>query len=264
MQYQQQQQRQPDSTMKIVPAPVVTTSSKVAPVPVMTSDVVTALPDLPVMQLQDDSQSSNMDAVPMSSDSDSTQSQGSKSKRRGSRKGKQQEPQQLSPAPDTSSITKPIKTRPVDVDSVMERNRKNAIQARLNRQRKKEYIEGMEDTVKNLQARNDDLSADNERLHTENAALKEELEYVKNVLANQSALAGLLKNIGHPQGAILSSSFATNKRKSTDDGEQPRKIGGGLCVHVDRDQVSIEMCSKCSLMAQGTSRYDLRKPKEGT
>ncbi|ELU01874.1 hypothetical protein CAPTEDRAFT_191299 [Capitella teleta] len=205
---------------------------------------------------------SHMEMINMSSDSDSINSQ-PKARKPATRRSKSDKHHE-SPSPDTSTV-RPVKTRPVDVDGVLERNRKNAIQARLNRQRKKEYIESMEDSLQSLRTKNEELESDNKRLRSENTELLEELNYVKNVLANQSKLAGLLKNIGHTEPAVLSSAFSSRKRKNDDaNDERPRKVGGGLCVHVESDKVSIEMCTKCSQMAQGATQRELNMDSNST
>jgi len=170
-------------------------------------------------------------------------------------------------SPDTSTVedisTKPVRSKPVDIDVVSDRNKKNAIQARLNRQKKKAYVESLEESVDNLSKTNAILLQENKRLQSDNSILKEELAYVKNVLSNDSSLAQLMKNIGNSQ-LRLSSSFFSSKRTASEAGleeKQPLKVGSGVCLHVDNNDVSVELCAKCSQMAQGASRFDVLSDK---
>ncbi|XP_077996839.1 uncharacterized protein LOC144450144 [Glandiceps talaboti] len=143
-------------------------------------------------------------------------------------------------------------------DSILERNRKNAIAAKENRQKKKKYVE-------TLESENQKLSADNERLNTESSELKrkvssleEEVLYLKSVLAHQSTLSKLLKNIGKTD-VNLTTSFntkttsepRTKRRKMNNDSST--STSGGVCLHVSQDNVSLELCSKCASMAKGSS-----------
>ncbi|XP_052804534.1 uncharacterized protein LOC128234365 [Mya arenaria] len=76
-----------------------------------------------------------------------------------------------------------------------ERNKKNAVQAKINRERKKAYIKTLEDEIEELKAENAAIKAEKEKDETEKLAYKEEVEYLKSVLANQSAISRLLNNI---------------------------------------------------------------------
>ncbi len=145
---------------------------------------------------------------------------------------------------------------------------KNAIQAKINREKKKAYMRELEDKVSSLAKENESLKKDSKKFQKERDVLAEEVQYLRNVLANQSKLSSLLKNInGNVDNVRLSSSYVTRKR-SADldhdyDGEAPRPvakrgrrpavatatsaISGGVCLHVVNDNdVSIEFCQHCA------------------
>uniref|UniRef100_UPI003590268E CREB/ATF bZIP transcription factor n=1 Tax=Myxine glutinosa TaxID=7769 RepID=UPI003590268E len=79
-----------------------------------------------------------------------------------------------------------------DDEEELEKNRKNAIAARLNRQRKKRYVEGLEVQVGDLEHEKRQLQNECERLESRVKQLEGEVVYLRSVLSNDSALAGLL------------------------------------------------------------------------
>lgn len=151
---------------------------------------------------------------------------------------------------DTSSMEE---TQEQIYEAMEERSRKNAIQAKMNREKKKAYIKSLEDDVEQLKKENKTLKVNNEKLQKSYKTMEEELEYFRSVLANQSALSSLLKNIPQVKNVQLSSSFS-RKRKSIEsdhDYPLPKKIAdsAGVCLHVHQDKVSLEFCAKCSSAA---------------
>ena len=146
------------------------------------------------------------------------------------------------------------------IQAIDERNKKNAVQAKMNREKKKAYIRSLEDEIDNLQMKNFALNSSNKKILKEKDALKEEVEYLKGIIANQSVLSGLLKNIGNVDNVKLSSSFVQRKRSAEMDHDydnsakrvKTTKTTAGVCLHVDQGNVSIEFCSKCAGMAQST------------
>lgn len=151
---------------------------------------------------------------------------------------------------------------------------KSAIQARINRQKKKAYIEGLEEEVAGLSKANKKLTLQVQTLQKDKRLLKEEVRYLKSVLANQSTLSALLKNIENVDGVQLSSSFEVTRKRSADDHDygKPAKSGryfdvapsGGVCLHVSNSsKVSMEFCAKCSGMAAGGPRDDGVKMSSG-
>lgn len=72
---------------------------------------------------------------------------------------------------------------------------RNAIMAKLNRERKKKHVSELEVMVKDLSKENNELKADRCILKSRVTDLETEVEYLKGVLANQSELSTLLKNV---------------------------------------------------------------------
>lgn len=170
--------------------------------------------------------------------------------------------------PPAVKVVKVIKTAArskTDVDSELmkaldERNKKNAIQAKVNREKKKAYVKSLEDEIEELKSENAALKKDNEKYVHENKDLVEEVEYLRSVLANESALAGILKNIGNVENVKLSSSVNRKRNAGFDHDYSgvPSKRAratktAGVCVHVDKGTVSLEFCSKCATMSKASS-----------
>ncbi|XP_013379617.1 uncharacterized protein LOC106151077 [Lingula anatina] len=158
-------------------------------------------------------------------------------------------------------VVKATPVQPVDVANIpdiLARNRHNAEMAKLNRQKKKAYMQGLESEVQSLRKENEALILKSKRLDEDNVSLQEEVAYLKNVLANQSVLANILQNMDSVKGVTLTSSFTTKRAANLDhDYRKPSKRArtvapsGGICLHVDKDNVSLEFCPKCALMASG-------------
>ncbi|XP_066300271.1 CREB/ATF bZIP transcription factor-like [Branchiostoma lanceolatum] len=144
-----------------------------------------------------------------------------------------------------------------------EARKKNAEAARQNRLRKKHYVQDLEGKVDTLAKENTSLKKENSKMQTAITSLEEELEYLKSVLANQSSLANLLKNIDTTEGVSLTTSFPSNRKRKAGEKDHDYSKGkkkkntdnsGGVCLHVNKDQVSLEFCSKCAHMAVGGER----------
>jgi hypothetical protein len=172
---------------------------------------------------------------------------------------------------------------------------KNAIIARENREKKKQYVKQLEIDIEDVKLQNVDLQLKLETKSKQCASMQKEIQYLRNVLANQTGISALLKNIHETQGLSFSSSLGrkvenkssdTLKRrldendnydnsskskgiyvratgshkKSKQDTVQPvseeyslpltpspsPKVAGGVCLHVNNNKVSLELCSKCA------------------
>ncbi|XP_040195919.1 CREB/ATF bZIP transcription factor [Rana temporaria] len=135
---------------------------------------------------------------------------------------------------------------------------RNALAARLNRLRKKEYVSGLEGKVARLSEDNQRLERDNRGLEERVRHLEEETRYLRAVLANDSALSQLLGRLTGLGGVKLSTSlFGDQKRKKAarehdyalPAEERATPVGGGVCLHVDKEKVSVEFCPACSRSA---------------
>ncbi|CAI5773452.1 Hypothetical predicted protein [Podarcis lilfordi] len=154
---------------------------------------------------------------------------------------------------------------------------KAAAAARLNRQRKKQYVMGLESRLQGLAAENRGLRDRNRGLCRRLRDLERETSYLRAVLANQSALGRLLSRLAGDGrvGLRISSSGLVDDGAAAavlearpayeasgdhdyalpvvpEGGERKRAASpsaGGICLHVDRDQVSVEFCSACARRA---------------
>uniref|UniRef100_UPI0037E951BD CREB/ATF bZIP transcription factor n=1 Tax=Semicossyphus pulcher TaxID=241346 RepID=UPI0037E951BD len=131
---------------------------------------------------------------------------------------------------------------------------KNAIAARLNRLRKKEYVNSLEKRVGILSTENNGLKQENTQLTKRVEELEDETRYLRAVLANESMLAQLLSRLSGVNGMKLSSSLFQGHDSNDHDYALPRKrvkveekeTSGGVCLHVDKNHVSVEFCTKCA------------------
>ncbi|XP_010782418.1 CREB/ATF bZIP transcription factor isoform X1 [Notothenia coriiceps] len=137
---------------------------------------------------------------------------------------------------------------------------KNAIAARLNRLRKKEYVNSLEKKVGVLSTENNVLKQENSQLTKRVEELEDETRYLRAVLANESMLAQLLSRLSGVNGMKLSSSLFQGPDSNDHDYALPRKrviveekeTSGGVCLHVDKNHVSVEFCTKCAESASAT------------
>ncbi|XP_077999151.1 uncharacterized protein LOC144452025 [Glandiceps talaboti] len=131
---------------------------------------------------------------------------------------KQQSPPPTTTSPTMSTVSSIPAARavsPFSEDSIVntaqsggEMLNKNALNARLNRLKKKKYVEELEDSVKKLTSENVHLKCEADTLSAKVGALETELKYLKGVLANQSELSSLLANIGNTPGVTFHSTLA--------------------------------------------------------
>ncbi|XP_059400345.1 CREB/ATF bZIP transcription factor-like isoform X1 [Carassius carassius] len=131
---------------------------------------------------------------------------------------------------------------------------KNAIAARMNRLKKKEYVSGLEQRVGSLTTENGVLKQENGNLNKRVEELENETRYLRAVLANESMLAQLLSRLSGVNGMKFSTSLFQESNENDHDYAMPRKrvkvedkdTAGGVCLHVDKDHVSVEFCTKCA------------------
>ena len=143
--------------------------------------------------------------------------------------------------------------------AVNDRSRKNAVQAKMNREKKKAYIQGLEKDIESLQKENSALKVEKKQMNNQISRLEDEVHYLRNILANSSALSGLLKNINGVKGVKLSSSSlgASNYSENNSDCStssnhkyiQQNLRKAGVCLHVNDGEACIEFCAQCSSKA---------------
>ncbi|KAM5246139.1 CREB/ATF bZIP transcription factor isoform 1-T2 [Ctenodactylus gundi] len=137
-----------------------------------------------------------------------------------------------------------------------------AATARLNRLKKKEYVMGLESRVRGLAAENQELRAENRELGQRVQALQEESRYLRAVLANETGLARLLSRLSGVGLRLTTSLFRDSPAgdhdyalpvgKQRQDPLEEDDAAGGVCLHVDKDKVSVEFCSACARKASSS------------
>ena len=140
-------------------------------------------------------------------------------------------------------------------DTQIERNRKNAIAARINRQKKKEYLTSLESQVSSLSSANETLKQKCDTLQLTVNSLQHEVHYLKSVLANETTLSTILSGLPNIKGVQLTTgkhmrdatTTIVNKKVKRDN---PLQFSGGICLHIADDVASLELCSHCSLKAK--------------
>lgn len=144
----------------------------------------------------------------------------------------------------------------------VEKARKNAIQARINRQKKKQEMGVLQDKLQGVEEINERLKIENTNLEKEKQYLLDEVAYLKNVIINQSTLSKLIKDIDSSVDNVrLSSSF--HARNICINHENPNGHSdkcclqnivpsSGVCLHVNQNKVTLEFCADCAKMASGS------------
>nr|KAF6342682.1 CREB/ATF bZIP transcription factor [Pipistrellus kuhlii] len=143
-----------------------------------------------------------------------------------------------------------------------------AAAARLNRLKKKEYVMGLESRVRGLAAENQELRAENRELGQRVQALQEESRYLRAVLANETGLARLLSRLSGVGLRLTTSLFRDSpagdhdyalpvgkqqqQQQQQQDPLEEDDAAGGVCLHVDKDKVSVEFCSACARKASSS------------
>ncbi|ESO09873.1 hypothetical protein HELRODRAFT_167691 [Helobdella robusta] len=156
---------------------------------------------------------------------------------------------------------------------------KNAILARENRSKKKKFIEGLTYTVNDLKNENKILRQKCFKSDAIIFSLRKEINYLKNVITNQSTLSTLLRHIP----GLLQENFNDSVKddvidiENVDDSEsnsseillnasmQGRQTQGttsdmscGVCLHVANNVVQLELCSACNTEAQKFKKNQMK------
>ena len=154
-----------------------------------------------------------------------------------------------------------------------------AEKAKEQRQRKKKFVQELQDTIEELKQEKAGLQQVNTQLNDKIGSLKEEISYLKGVIANQSELAKILRTVADIPGISINCSVLkndqgelgkNNKRKYvpagkkgvnlSDENTKKRRMNvevngelennAGVCVHVQSGKVSLEFCPECSKNAK--------------
>lgn len=123
---------------------------------------------------------------------------------------------------------------------------KNAILARENRQKKKEYVTNLEASVEKLHVQNSNLMSKMGSMESEMSDLVAEVEYLKGVIANQSTLSKLIGSVCSTPGVRFYSSFnvsnkcSTNVSKDENDNTNFRKRKSSVFDGSQENQENVE------------------------
>lgn len=148
-----------------------------------------------------------------------------------SRAGRQRKPSLTNTNSSVDTITGSVGTAPVRRRGRGPSKRpclnRNALMARENRQRKKEYIERIEARLQNYQTENQELSSTIQKQNVEIKRLNSEVTYLKSVLKNQTMITTLLKAMndslgrmhgdGSQTGAAAAAAIANVNTGASDD-----------------------------------------------
>ncbi len=170
------------------------------------------------------------------------------------------------PSTEVKDVPVPLISKTLNVDTTIhttapkpkeqfDKSRKNAEAARLNRLKKKQYVEDLEKTCSSLKTENVVLKTRCHEYQQRCSRLQSEVQYLQSVLLNESTLSSLIKNIPQVKEIKLSSSFTRKRPIGEPEAGTPSKRSkngghsGGVCLHVAKDVVSLEFCSNCSKQA---------------
>jgi len=138
--------------------------------------------------------------------------------------------------------------------TVVDRSRKNAEMAKINRQRKKRYTSNLEAEVKSLRGRNEKLTHLKNKQESKIKTLQDEVLYLMSVIRNQTKLSSVLRAVSSVPGISIGNSSTTElppnaeqlSGKTGPDCIEKLEYSGGVCLHVSEDKVSLEFCSNCN------------------
>ncbi|XP_075232980.1 uncharacterized protein LOC142331157 [Lycorma delicatula] len=172
---------------------------------------------------------------------------------------------------------------------------KNAIMARMNRLRKKEYVTGLENEVKCLKDDNSELKTKLIEQQELLSSLRNEVQYLRGVLANSKEIGILLRRVCGDDNSLKMTSSVINKppiqsneklsditdedlndldwplsssafdsnafnvekilHYDTPINESESSQAFGVCLHVANKQVSLEFCASCNHSASVNNDY---------
>lgn len=124
-------------------------------------------------------------------------------------------------------------------DPEMERCRRNAINAKRNREQKKALLAELERTVENVSRERDQLAGENESLREAKTKLEQQVKHLSNILKNQSKLSEVISKLG--MTSVVLGEMTTSAEEEV--------VSSGMCLHVSGEETTIEYCSYCAKKA---------------
>ncbi|KAG0728256.1 CREB/ATF bZIP transcription factor [Chionoecetes opilio] len=137
-------------------------------------------------------------------------------------------------------------------DPDMERCRLNAVNARRNREMKKLRMTELERRVEEGNRERDRLLGENRQLREGMARLQRQVGHLTSVLRNDSSLSTILDKVS-PARVSLGDSTALPEEE-----EQGEDLPGGVCLHLDGKEATLEFCSLCAKKASKKLRWRLQ------
>lgn len=126
-------------------------------------------------------------------------------------------------------------------DPDRERCRLNAINARRNRELKKARMAELEKRVEEGNRERDRLLGENRQLREGMARLERQVGHLTSVLRNDSRLSAILDKVSPVR---LSLGDSTPLQEESDE-----ELPGGVCLHLDGNEATLEFCSLCAKKA---------------
>jgi len=136
---------------------------------------------------------------------------------------------------------RPTRGRPSKATS----DTKQAVYARNYRQKNKSYIDEIERELSLRTAENEQFRTEKRKTSQKMAELSAEVVYLRNVIANQSALAPILNCL--TQGNIVGNKLQFGAATTSDN-------DAGVCLHVANGKMSVELCGICNRKARTQNR----------
>eukprot|EP00118_Oscarella_pearsei_P000052 m.4079 g.4079 ORF g.4079 m.4079 type:complete len:188 (+) comp10179_c0_seq2:99-662(+) len=124
-----------------------------------------------------------------------------------------------------------------------DRSSRAAEHARRTRRRHKEYVHELEERADSLANANEELLAEKKEKDSALERLSAEVRYLRSILEKQSALSRLLNKID------LSEENATFLQDHDYGSVGGGDNDAGVCLHVSKSRISLEMCAQCSIRA---------------
>ena len=141
------------------------------------------------------------------------------------------------------------------------RNKKNAEMAKANRQKKKDYVQNLENKVRQLTESNDKFKQERDKLLSLVKNKDEEVNYLKNILANNTAISQMLGTISHipivkkirlsAECSPQDDHWSESSSSTISDHSPHVTTSAGICLHFKpSNHISLEYCATCSLSSQ--------------
>ncbi|XP_015376022.1 PREDICTED: CREB/ATF bZIP transcription factor-like isoform X3 [Diuraphis noxia] len=138
-------------------------------------------------------------------------------------------------------------------------NSKNAVAARINRMKQKQYVKDLEQKMSQLKREIKGVKRELREREEKWASSRRQVAYLRSMLANSNQIGGLLRNIrwrnivpqeerdsDHPHMVPPPVAPQEDEGWALLDGINPSTTEVGVCLHVSNRRISVEFCDECS------------------